>query len=85
MSHANELLAESQSCPGYLSSLFLDRLGDAKQEEFYQRAIDLAHQQGLVDIEKQAQAWLAFSVATKQFQFAVTVPATNDASLIQSN
>ena len=54
-------------CAGHLTSAFLDRLGDPSQDAFYVSAYELAVKRNLPDVAAQAQAWLAFSAASRKF------------------
>ena len=73
MSHANEILADSR-CAAQLTPVFLERLGNEEQEQFYLRAIDEARRQNLPEIARQAEAWLTFSASTRLFEQRIASP-----------
>lgn len=67
MSLENSHLTEMRSAP-HFTQVFLDRLGNEQQEGFYARAITAALRMGRVDLIEQAQAWLDFSLRTREFE-----------------
>lgn len=71
MSLTPSLTAAEAACATALTPVFLERLGDARQEELYRQAIDEARRQGLPEIAQSAQAWLQFSTATRYFEYAI--------------